>query len=572
MLPLENLRHSTAHLLAAAVLELYPKTKRTIGPAIEDGFYYDFDFGDIKISELDLPKIEKQMKKIIQGWKTFEKQEVTKEEAKKQFKDNPYKIELIEEFSKENKNLTFYKSGNYIDLCKGGHIEHPSKELQHFKLLKVTGAYWRGDSDKKMLTRIYGTVFPTKEQLNEYLELLQEAKKRDHRTLGKQLDLFSFHEESPGAPFFHPRGTVIYNELLNFIKEQYLKQGYQEVITPLLYDKSLWETSGHWEHYKENMFTLKIDNKEFSLKPMNCPSHILIYKSKTRSYKDLPIRIADFAPLHRNELRGVLAGLTRVRKFSQDDSHTFVSEELLEKELTSLINFIELIYKKTFKMEYRLELGTRPEKFLGEKKLWDKAENILEKILKQNKLKYELNKGEGAFYGPKIDIHVKDALKRSHQCATIQIDFQLPLRFEANYEGADGKKHTPIMIHKAILGSLERFIGILLEHTAGKLPVWLSPTQVSIITVSDRHTKFSNKLANELRENGIRVEVDTRAESISKKVRDHQQMKSPYILTIGDKELKSTKLAVRTKDNKIINLSKKSFLKKITGEIKERKC
>ncbi|MBI5391927.1 threonine--tRNA ligase [Candidatus Woesearchaeota archaeon] len=571
MANLDALRHSAAHLLAAAVIKLWPDAKRTIGPPIEDGFYYDFEFS-VPITEADLPKIEKAMKEILQTWKKFEKQEVSVQEAKKEFKDNLYKLELIDEFAKEGQSLTVYQSGGYRDLCRGGHVENPSKELQHFKLLKVAGAYWRGSEKNKMLTRIYGTAFPTKEELQEYLTNIEEAKKRDHRILGKQLDLFSFNEVSPGSVFFHPKGAIIYNELMAFLRKEYKKRGYQEVITPTIYDKSLWETSGHWEHYKENMFVLKMDGKDASLKPMNCPSHILLYKTSLKSYKNLPLRIADFAPLHRNELRGVLGGLTRVRRFSQDDAHIFVTEEQLEQELNNVIDFVKYVYSDVFKFEYSVNLSTKPEKAMGDPDLWKKAEKVLAEVLEKKKIPFKINPGDGAFYGPKIDIQLKDALKRNHQVATIQLDFQTPSRFEATYEGKDGKKHTPIMIHRAILGSLERFIGILIEHFEGKFPTWLAPVQVVIMTIADRHSAFAKKIAEEWNEEGLRVEVDDRAESIGKKVRDNQMLKINYLVTIGDKEMESGNLAIRTRDNKVQTMNKAEFLNQIQKEIKEKAC
>ncbi len=570
MQKLEELRHSCAHLLAAAVLKIFPDAKRAIGPPIEDGFYYDFEFAK-PISDSDLEKIEKEMYRIIQTWKNFEKKEVTKQEAKKLFKNNPYKLELIEEFSEKNQKLTVYKSGDYIDLCRGGHIENPSKEIKHFKLLKLAGSYWRGNEKNKMLTRIYGTAFYTKEELDSYLKNLEEAKKRDHRMLGEKLNLFFFHEYSPGSPIFLPKGVIVYHELMKLIREEYKKRNYQEVITPLLYEKSLWETSGHWQHYKDNMFNLQVEKKEFSLKPMNCPSHCLIYKNKLWSYKELPLRIADFAPLHRNELSGTLGGLTRVRKLSQDDAHIFLAEEQLESEIENLLDFVKCIYKDIFSFEYEIKLSTKPDEYMGEDWLWERAENSLKKVLEKNKIKYKTAEKEGAFYGPKIDIDVKDALKRSWQLATIQLDFQLPLRFNLTYEGKDGKKHTPIIVHRAILGSLERFIAVLIENYSGNLPVWLSPVQVVIITVADRHIDYAEKLLEELKNNGIRTELDSRTESIGKKVHDNQLMKIPYLVTVGDKELAGNNLAVRTRDGKVNFFKKEEFIEKTVEEIKFRK-
>lgn len=570
MASLENLRHSAAHLLAAAVMKLWPDTKRTIGPAIEEGFYFDFEFSK-PITEADLPKIEEKMREILPNWKSFEKHELNAKEAKKEYQNNQYKHELIDEFSKEGQTLSFYKSGDYWDLCKGGHVENPNKELKHFKLLKLAGAYWRGNEKNNMLTRIYGTAFPKKEELEEYLKRLEEAKKRDHRILGKELDLFFFHEYSPGAPIFLPKGVIIYNELMKLIREEYKKRGYQEVLTPLLYEKTLWETSGHWEHYKEDMFSMESEKKMFSLKPMNCPSHCLIYKHKLWSYKELPLRIADFAPLHRNERSGTLSGLTRVRKFSQDDAHIFLAEEQLEEEIEKILDFEQEIYNKIFKLEYTLTIGTRPDHFMGEQKLWDKAEKILEEILKKKNIKYLIAEKDGAFYGPKIDLKVKDALHREWQLATIQVDFQIPLRFELTFEGKDGKKHTPIMIHRAMLGSLERFIALLVENDAGKFPLWLAPVQVVLMTLTDRNLKYAKRIKEELEKENIRTEVDDRSESIGKKVRDHQLMKIPLMITLGDKESENKTLAIRTLEGKTtFGIQLQDFLTKVKKNILEK--
>jgi len=570
MASLENLRHSAAHLLAAAVMKLWPDTKRTIGPAIEEGFYFDFEFSK-PITEADLPKIEEKMREILPNWKSFEKHELNAKEAKKEYQNNQYKHELIDEFSKEGQTLSFYKSGDYWDLCKGGHVENPNKELKHFKLLKLAGAYWRGNEKNNMLTRIYGTAFPKKEELEEYLKRLEEAKKRDHRILGKELDLFFFHEYSPGAPIFLPKGVIIYNELMKLIREEYKKRGYQEVLTPLLYEKTLWETSGHWEHYKEDMFSMESEKKMFSLKPMNCPSHCLIYKHKLWSYKELPLRIADFAPLHRNERSGTLSGLTRVRKFSQDDAHIFLAEEQLEEEIEKILDFEQEIYNKIFKLEYTLTIGTRPDHFMGEQKLWDKAEKILEEILKKKNIKYLIAEKDGAFYGPKIDLKVKDALHREWQLATIQVDFQIPLRFELTFEGKDGKKHTPIMIHRAMLGSLERFIALLVENDAGKFPLWLAPVQVVLMTLTDRNLKYAKRIKEELEKENIRTEVDDRSESIGKKVRDHQLMKIPLMITLGDKETENKTLAIRTLEGKTtFGIQLQDFLTKVKKNILEK--
>ena len=568
---LESYRHSLAHLLAAAVLELYPGTKRAIGPAIENGFYYDFDFKE-PISDDSLREIEKKMRQLLPGWDKFEKKEVSREEAKKEFEDNPYKLELIDEFSKEGKRLTLYKSGNYVDLCSGGHVDS-AKEIKSdsFKLTHTAGAYWRGDAKKQQLTRIYGVAFASKKELDEYLKMVEEAKKRDHRIIGQKLDLFSFDELSPGSPFFHPKGAIVFNQLLGFLREEYFKRGYKEVVTPLIYDKELWKTSGHWEHYGDLMFTLKMDDREAGLKPMNCPSHCVIYQKGFKSYRDLPLRIADFAVLHRNELKGVLGGLTRVRKFSQDDAHLFVTQEQLEDEIMKLIDFLDYIYAKVFDFEYTIELSTKPDKALGSDEIWKKAEKALEDALKKKKLDFKVNPGEGAFYGPKIDFHIKDVLGRSWQLGTIQVDFNLPERFELEYEDKDGKRKTPIMIHRALLGSIERFMAILIEHYAGKFPLWLAPEQVRIVTVSDRFNAYADEVAEKLRKNSIRVEVDKRAESIPKKVREAQIQYIPLIVTVGEKEETSKTLAVRTLDGKVkFGMKVDEFIIKVTNNIEER--
>ncbi|MEK6835690.1 MAG: threonine--tRNA ligase [Nanoarchaeota archaeon] len=561
---LDALRHSTSHVLASAIKELYPKAKLTIGPSIEDGFYYDFD--NLNINEQDLPKIEQKMHEIINKKLDFKKILLPRKKALKLLKNEPYKLELLKDI--KGKKVQFYQHGSYLDLCKGGHVKNTS-EIKAFKLTKVTKAYWKGDSKNKQLTRIYGTAWFSKDDLKNYLKLLEEAEKRDHRKLGKDLDLFSFQEESPGSPFFHPKGTIVYYELLNLIRELYKKYNYQEIITPLLYDKSLWETSGHWEHFKDDMFLLKIDERDYALKPMNCPSHCLYYKTSLKSYKDLPLRIADFAPLHRNELRGVLGGLTRVRKLQQDDAHIFLTEDQIEKEVYDLLDFVNYIYVKVFNFKISLRLSTRPDKFLGETKLWDKAEATLKKVLDKKKMRYEIAKGEGAFYGPKIDILVKDALNRNWQLATIQLDFQMPQRFDLTYEGKDGKKHTPVMIHRAILGSVERFFALLLEHFSGKLPLWLSPIQVILMTLTEKNIKFANEVKKQLEQNNIRTELDDRNETINKKVYEAQVKKIPYAVTIGDKEQKNKTLAVRTLDGKVkFGIKINNFIKDLVKEIK----
>ncbi len=567
---LEVFRHSAAHLLAHAVVVLFPDAEPTIGPAVEEGFYYDFDIGH-HFTPDDLGKIEQRMLEIVKKDHRVERIELSESEAKKLFKNNPYKIELIDEFHKEKQPISAYREGNFIDLCRGPHLPSTGK-IKAFKLTKISSAYWRGDTKNAQLQRIYGISFPDKTHLDHYNKLLEEAEKRDHRKIGRELEWFNFFEESPGAPFFYPKGTIIYNQLLNFIREEYKKRGYQEVITPLLYEKSLWQTSGHWEHFKEHMFLLESEGKEFALKPMNCPSHVLIYKSKSRSYKDLPLRIADFATLHRNELSGVLAGLTRVRKMSQDDAHIFVAPEQIEDEILMVLDFTNYIYNEIFDFEYKVELSTRPEKFMGNIENWNKAEEALKKALEKNNVKYEIKSGEGAFYGPKIDFHIKDAIGRNWQLATIQLDFQLPERFDATYVGADNSKHKVIMIHRALLGSIERFIGILVEHYAGKLPLWLAPVQARILTVSDKYVDYAKKIKEGLDKNGIRTELDDRTESVSYKVRESQVQKVPLILTVGEKEEKEGTVALRTLDNKVyFGIKLNDFMKKASEIIKEKK-
>ena len=561
---LEKIRHSASHILAAAVKKLYPKAQLGMGPATEDGFYYDFD--NLNIKEEDFKKIEKEMEKLIDQNLKFSKKFVTKLQAKKLLKSEKYKLELLKDLKGK---ITFYNSEGFSDLCKGPHVKS-TRDIGAFKLVKLAGAYWKGDSKNKMLTRIYGTAFNTKKELAEYLEMLRQAELRNHIKLGKELGLFSFHNESPGAPFFHQKGTIVYNELLQFLREEYKKEGYQEVITPLIYDKSLWETSGHWEHFKENMFVLKADNREFALKPMNCPSHCLIYKNSLRSYKELPLRIADFAPLHRNELKGVLVGLTRVRKFSQDDAHIFLAEDQIESEVSKLIDFTNYVYKKVFNFEYTANLSTRPEKYLGDIKLWNKAEKILKNVLKNKKIKLNIKKGEGAFYGPKIDFDFKDSLGRFHQLTTIQLDFQLPKRFNLTYEGEDGKKHVPVMIHRAILGAIERFMGILIEQYAGHLPLWLAPVQARIVTVNDSCKNFAREIEKKMKESKIRVDLDDRPESIGKKIRDAENQKINFIITIGEKELNNKTLAVREQGKVKFGINSERFIEETAGKIRER--
>jgi len=563
---LEKLRHSASHILAQAVLELFPDVKLGIGPAIENGFYYDFDKKG-GFSPEDLEKIEKRMKDIVKRDLKIERLEKSKAEAKKILKDQPYKLELLKELKV---NPTFYKQGDFIDLCAGPHVESTGK-VKYFKLLKTAGAYWKGDSKNKMLQRIYGTAFYDKKELKQYLFMLEEAKKRDHKKIGEQLDLFSFHEEGTGFPFFHPKGMIIYNELINFWKEIHTKQGYKEVKTPILLNKDLWVQSGHWDNYKEHMYITKIDGKEHAIKPMNCPGGMLIYKSKIRSYKELPLKLGELGLVHRHELSGTLNGLFRVRAFTQDDAHIYCTKDQLEEEIIKLIDLIDEVYK-TFNLTYELELSTRPEKSIGTDEMWENAESALESALKKKKLKYKLNPGDGAFYGPEIDFHIKDSLGRTWQCGTIQLDFSLPEKFELEYDGPDGQKHRPVMLHRVALGSIERFIGILIEHYAGKFPLWLSPVQVKIITVNDEVLDFAREVVEKLEQNNIRVELDSRQESISKKVRDAQTQKINYIVTIGKKEVENKTLAIRTRSGEVsFGIKLEDFIKELKEEIELKK-
>ena len=566
---LDNLRHSCAHLLAAAVTNLYPQAKRTIGPSIENGFYYDFDFGEVKIAESDFSKIEGKMKEIIKSWKEFAKQEVTTKEAKEFYKDNEYKLELIEEFSSERKNLTFFNSGEYSDLCRGGHVNHPESEIKHFKLLSVAGAYWRGSEKNKMLTRIYGTAFSTKIELDKYLNMLQEAEKRNHKKLGRELGLFMFNETAPGMAYWLPKGVVLYNELVNFWRKEHQKEGYLEIFSPLINKKELYETSGHWDHYREDMFLSETDEGEiYALKPMNCPNAMVVFGSETRSYRDLPLRLSDTDTLHRFERSGTLNGLLRIREFRQDDAHIFVTEDQIVDEYQKLFALTEKFYS-IFNLEYKFRLGTRPEKFMGDKKLWDKAEKELKLVLDKSGKEYSILEGDGAFYGPKIDILMKDALGREWQMGTLQLDFQQPLRFNLKYSAGDGTTKTPVAIHRVIYGSLERFIGILIEHFGGAFPTWLSPVQVKILPISEKHLDYANKVFSELRENGIRAELDERAETLGNKIRNAQNEKVPYMLVLGDKEIENKEISVRNRagENSTMQLSK--FIGIITLEIEK---
>ncbi len=564
----ELFRHSSAHLLAHAIKRLYPDAQPTIGPAVEQGFYYDFD--NLTITMEDFPKIEAEMKKIVE--ERLEPQRIeyaSKKDAIAAFKDNPYKVEMINQL---DEGSTAYQQGDFIDLCRGPHIPN-TKLIKAFKLMKLAGAYWRGDAKNKMLTRIYGISFPDKKDLKAHLTLLEEAEKRDHRKIGKEMNLFSFHQEAPGMPFFHDKGAFIWQTLVDYVTQLLQSNDYELVKTPIMMNVELWKQSGHWDHYKENMYFTKIDSDEdnFAVKPMNCPGHILIYKNKMYSYRDLPLRMGEFGLVHRHELSGVLSGLFRVRSFTQDDAHVFCTSEQMKSEIKELARLTDEVYT-LFGFTYHMELSTRPEKAMGDPKLWDLAENTLKEVLEESKQEYIINEGDGAFYGPKIDFHVKDALGRSWQCATIQLDFQMPEKFDLTYEGGDSQKHRPVMLHRTLLGSVERFLGILVEHFAGKFPLWINPNQVTILPIADRHTKYAQKVAQELKVAHIRVNIDSRSESVNKKVRDAQLSQYSYILVVGDREAETNTVAIRKRNNEIIGTKKiVDFRNELLTEIAEKK-
>jgi len=563
----ERLWHSTSHVLAAAVQQLYPDAKLAIGPAIEEGFYYDFDVAQPFKPE-DLEKIEKKMEEIIKSGEKFVQKEKSKKEALELFKEQPYKIELIKGLPGEK--ATVYETGKFFDLCKGPHIEN-TKQIGAAKLLRVSGAYWKGSEKNKMLQRIYGISFPDKKMLRQWIFAREEAEKRNHLKLGKELDLFSMQPEAPGCVFIHPNGMVVWNQLIDFWREEHRKAGYVEVSTPLILKKELWLKSGHWDHYKENMYFTVIDGEDFAVKPMNCPGGILIYKTRRRSYRELPLRVAELGIVHRHELSGVLNGLFRVRKFTQDDAHIYCTEEQVEQEITGVIDLIDRFYK-VFGFTYNVELSTRPENAMGSKQVWDKAEDALKNALQKKKMEFRINEGDGAFYGPKIDFHIKDSLGRTWQCATIQLDFSMPEKFDLNFVGKDDKMHRPVMIHRVIYGSLERFFGILIEHYGGAFPLWLAPVQVALIPIADRHASYAEKAAKEMEEAGLRVSLDARQESVSAKVRDAQLQKVPYILVVGDREEKEGSVAVRLRNGKVEGAMKaKDFVEKAQKEARGRK-
>ncbi|KKR31993.1 MAG: Threonine-tRNA ligase [Candidatus Falkowbacteria bacterium GW2011_GWF2_39_8] len=574
---LETVRHSLSHLLAAAVKQLYPEAKFSIGPSIENGFYYDIDFGETKINDESLKEIEKKMAHLIKQNLKFEKFELPIDEAIAKEKESGeiYKQELIEDLKTAGETtVSYYTVGDFTDLCRGPHIENTNKIVPgSFKLNKLAGAYWRGDEKNKMLTRIYGLAFLTREELGEYLTMIEEAEKRDHRRVGKELDLIMMHDIAPGMPFFLPKGMIVLNELIKFVREHSYGEGYREVRTPQILNSELWKTSGHWGHYKEDMFCIhhEEDNAVLGVKPMNCPAHMLIFKRDIRSYKDLPLRIAETTTLYRNEKSGTLHGLTRVRSISQDDTHIFTTSDSLLEEISKLLDKIKFIYKIFDLKIDEIHLSTRPESFLGEKEDWDKAEDNLKEALRKAELAYQINEGDGAFYGPKIDVKVKDVIGRQWQLATIQLDYQMPQRFELEYIDEDGKAKTPIVIHRALLGSMERFLGILIENYAGAFPVWLSPVQVKLISVGEGHISHCQNLAEELKSKGIRAEVDSNNETVGNKTRKAVNEKVPYILVIGDKEMESDKLVVRDRGSRETReIGKEEFFEEVVSKINNR--
>ena len=563
---LEVLRHSAAHVMAQAVLHLYKDAKLTIGPSVEDGFYYDIDMEPV--SEDDFEKIESEMKKAIKAKIPFERTVVSKSEAMEFYKDEPYKLEMISEL--EEGTISFYQHGDFTDLCRGPHLPHTGF-IKAVKLTKVSGAYWRADQTKAQLQRIYGTAFFSKKELDEYLHFLEEAKKRNHRKIGIALDLFSFHEEAPGMPFFHPKGISVWNCLLDYWRKEHRRAGYVETKTPIMLNRDLWEKSGHWENYRENMYTSLVDEEEYAIKPMNCPGGMLIYGMKPHSYKELPIRAAEIGLVHRHELSGVLSGLFRVRAFHQDDAHIFMKPDQIEKEIIGVLKLVKRIYS-TFGLGFHLELSTRPEKSIGTDQQWELTTRGLKAALDTYGQEYQINEGDGAFYGPKIDVHIKDALGRTWQCGTIQLDMSLPERFNLSYIDENNEKQRPFMIHRVIYGSIERFFGILIEHFAGKFPLWMAPVQTILLPINDDLVSHANDVRIILEKVGLRTEVDSRTESLNKKVRDAQLDNIPLILTIGDKEKKSKTLSVRTLDGNVrFGVSHEEFLEKVLTHVRERK-
>ncbi|MBI9087778.1 MAG: threonine--tRNA ligase [Desulfobacterium sp.] len=561
----EILRHSCAHVMAEAVQNLYSDAKLTIGPVVEDGFYYDIDM--TPISEDDFPAIEAEMQKIIKAKKPFERSVVSKEEALELFKDNPYKVELIKELKDET--ISIYKQGGFMDLCRGPHIPQTGM-IKGVKLMKTSGAYWRADQEREQLQRLYGTAFFDKKELKQYIHMIEEAKKRDHRKIGTRMGLFSFHQEAAGMPFFHAKGMDMWNALLDYWRDEHRAAGYVETKTPVMLSRHLWEKSGHWENYRENMYTSVVDEEEYAIKPMNCPGGMILYKTESHSYRDLPLRAGEIGLVHRHELSGALSGLFRVRAFHQDDAHIFMTPDQIEGEILGVLQLVERVYSR-FGLGFHLELSTRPKKSIGSDERWEEATSGLKNALDKYGKEYVINEGDGAFYGPKIDIHIKDALGRTWQCGTIQLDMALPERFDLTYKGADNEKHRPVMIHRVIYGSIERFFGILVEHFAGKFPLWLAPVQAVILPINDDLTDHAEAVKADLEAQGIRCEVDTRTESLKKKIREAQVNYVPLIITIGEKERASATLSVRTLDGKVrMGLNMDDFITPVLANIKAR--
>lgn len=565
----DRYRHSTSHIMAQAVKRLWPEAKLAIGPAIENGFYYDFDL-EHKFTDEDLQAITKEMKKIIKAAYPIERFELPREEAIKfmEERNEPYKVELIKDLP-EGEVISFYKQGDFTDLCAGPHMESTG-QIKAYKLQSVAGAYWRGDSNNKMLQRIYGTSFPSQEELKEYLDKIEEAKKRDHRKIGKEMELFMVSEAGPGFPFFLPNGMIIRNELQKYWKEIHWKAGYKEILTPLILNEELWRISGHWDHYKDNMYFTQIDDEDYAIKPMNCPGSILVYKNKSHSYRELPLRYAEMGQVHRHELSGALHGLMRVRTFFQDDAHIYMTREQVGEELLNVIRLIDSFYK-VFNFKYHVELSTRPDDFMGEISEWDAAEQDLRTAIESIGKEYVVNEGDGAFYGPKLDFHLEDSLGRTWQCGTIQLDFQMPQRFGMSYIGSDGEKHTPIMIHRAIMGSVERFIGMLTEHFAGKFPLWLAPVQVKLMTVTDANVDYAEQVREKCEAAGLRVETDYRNEKIGYKIREARNARNSYMCVIGEKEADEKSLSVRSsKAGDLGSMSVDDFVAKLVEEVETK--
>lgn len=562
-------RHTASHIMAQAVKAIRKDAKLAIGPAIDNGFYYDFDT-DEPFSTADLSAIEKEMSRIIKRNEKLERFELPRQEAIAfmREKNEPYKVELIEDLP-EDAVISFYSQGDFVDLCAGPHLSSTGK-VKAFKLTQVAGAYWRGSEKNKMLQRIYGTAFPAREALDEYLALLEEAKRRDHRKLGRELDLYSLHDEGPGFPFFHPKGMVLRNELEDYWRRVHKRHGYEEIRTPIMLSRTLWEQSGHWYHYRENMYTTTIDDMDFAIKPMNCPGGILVYKRRMYSYRDLPLRFAELGLVHRHELSGALHGMMRVRAFTQDDAHLYMTREQTLDEIVGVIR-LELEVYETFGFKYLVELSTRPENSMGSDEDWDEATETLRKALEIVGLPFKVNEGDGAFYGPKIDFHLLDSLGRDWQCGTIQLDFQEPVQFELSYVGKDGEKHQPVMIHRTVYGSMERFIGILVEHFAGAFPTWLAPVQVKVLTITERGDARAKEIKSALDEAGLRAELDLRNEKIGFKIREAQMEKVPYMLVIGDKEVETGEAAIRSrKEGDLGTMALEAFIEKVCAEVRER--